>query len=150
MASRQNQGLQIALIFFVVSTILLSVVVYFTATSSAENADKVVKKDAELRAMKKQRDSYSTFSNLLMAWIGEGEWSEEQWSTEYDNLVADNDDSVSDIVSKAQQYRAYFDEDMFNFSADHTDPKGWRTLPGYLLTTIKSKNSLISNVNRTS
>ena len=147
MASRQNQGLQIALVFFVVSTVLMSVVVYFTATSAAEQADIVAKRDTELLQVKKQRDSYSTLSNLLMAWIGEGEWSEEQWNTEYDTLVADSDDSVADIVSKAQQYRAFYDEDMFNFSADHTDPKGWRTLPGYLLTTIKSKNSLISNVN---
>ena len=147
MASRQNQGLQIALIFFVVSTILLSVVVYFTSTSAIENGDKVVKKDEELREVKKQRDSYSTLSNLLMAWIGEGEWSEEQWNTEYENLVGDSDAALSDIVGKAKQYKTYYDEDMFNFSADYTDPKGWRTLPGYLLTTIKSKNSLISNVN---
>ncbi|MEC8782443.1 MAG: hypothetical protein VXY07_06410, partial [Planctomycetota bacterium] len=96
MASRQNQGLQIALIFFVVSTILLSVVVYFTSTSAIEQGDAVVKKDEELREVKKQRDSYSTLSNLLMAWIGEGEWSEEQWNTEYENLVGDSDAALSD------------------------------------------------------
>ena len=103
MASRQNQGLQIALIFFVVSTILLCVVVYFTSTSAIENGDKVVKKEEELRDVKKQRDSYSTLSNLLMAWIGEGEWSEEQWNTEYENLVGDSDAAVSDIITQIRR-----------------------------------------------
>lgn len=149
MASRQNQGLQIALIFFVMTTILLAVVVYFTGTSAAENADKLAKKEAELRGVTKARDAADTLANLLMAWIGDGEWTEEQWRNQYDQFSASSDTEVTRWVDAAKRYRGYFDQDMYAFSADFTDPKGWRTLPGYLLTTLKAKNTEIANANST-
>lgn len=147
MASRQNQGLQIALIFFVMIAILLSVVVYFTATSASEYADKYAKEQQRVREVEAQRDAADELGKLLMAWVGEGEYSEDQWKQVYDQLTAKNDQSLSTWVAAATRYRGYFDQDMFSFGADHTDPKGWRTLPAYLLTTIKQKNNEIATAN---
>jgi len=149
MASRQNQGLQIALIFFVMMTILLSVVVYFTATSASEYADKYAKEQERARSVEAQRNAADTLSKLLMAWVGDGELTEDQWKQQYDQLSGNSDQAVSTWVAAAQRYRGYYDQDMFNFGVDYSDPKGWRTLPQYLLTTIKQKNNeLVANNNQ--
>ncbi|MCA9106015.1 MAG: hypothetical protein R3B96_01265 [Pirellulaceae bacterium] len=152
MASRQNQGLQILLIIFVMTSILLGGLVYLFATNADEHYKKLVLEQEKVQTANKRLQASQQLSDLLMAWIGSTDLSEEQWRAQYDDLASKASDAqTAEFAEKAKKYYDFFQEDMFNFGADYTDPKGWRTLPTYLLTTIKQKNAAIetANVQRT-
>lgn len=148
MSSRQNQGLQILLIIFVMTSILLGGLVYMFATNADENFKKLQAEQQSSIKLKKRLDASQTLSTLLMSWVGNASLSEEQRQQQYQDLVAQKaDPEVAEFAEAAEEYYNFYNQDMFNFGADYTDPKGWRTLPFYLLTTIKNKNAAIETAN---
>src|SRR5688572_15247075 len=120
MASRENQGLQAALIVFVLITIALAVTtyVYFRGSQEqgvrADTAEAAKQKaDADLRTALEERNSLKEMLGF-------------------------------DIAEQMTVIQKRFQEDMALFGADYpeSDPKNYRTLPDYLMraNTIRQTN----------
>jgi hypothetical protein len=73
MAARENQGLQIALIIFVMLTILLSVSTYMLFTRFQEQQEKAKAAVNETAAEKKKQEDLSADRSKLLTVIGNGE-----------------------------------------------------------------------------
>jgi hypothetical protein len=118
MASRENQGLQAALIVFVLITIALAVTTYVYFRKSEEEGVRATA--AEEKAQKAASDVRQAIDerNKLKEYLG------------------------FDITEEMAVIDKRFTEDMALFGADYpsTDPKNYRTLPEYLLKATMAKS----------
>lgn len=141
MAARQNQGLQIALIFFVITTILLAVVVYFSVTSANDASAKLKAEQDRVKATNTQRDTYKAYYELLETWVGTGALTDEAITQNMSSLDAD-----ADLKKRADAVKALYDQEMLNFSGADA-PKGWKDVTARLVTVIDGLNNTITNLN---
>ncbi len=118
MAARENQGLQIALILFVMVTIGLAVttfVFYKKAQEAIKESDIAA---ADLKRERKIRDEVIEENHQLKTWIGHPE-----------------DEEISKVL-------ADYKKDMLAFQATVPEERrNYRELPVYLLTVLKDKNA---------
>jgi hypothetical protein len=118
MASRENQGLQAALIVFVLLVIALAVTTYVYFRKAEEEGVRATA--AEEKAQKAASDVRQAIDerNKLKEYLG------------------------FDITEEMAVIDKRFTEDMAKYGADYpsTDPKNYRTLPEYLLTATMNKS----------
>lgn len=142
MASRENQGLQIALILFVMITVALGVSTYvFWDKSKKVLADK---KDAEAETAKankitRMRDLETQF---LKATIGYSELPKEQVEAAINELINAGDA----LEASTTTIRTDFDKDMAKFDKSWGKEKNWRTLHESLQDVIRDRNATIASL----
>jgi hypothetical protein len=126
MASRENQGLQAALILFVLITIALAVTTYVYFRKAEEEGVRATA--AEEKAQKASQDVRQTIDerNKLKEYLG------------------------FDMTEEMAVIDKRFQEDMAKFGADYpdTDPKNYRTLPDYVLGAAMKRSEEIVEANR--
>lgn len=140
MAARENQGLHIALILFVMLTVLLAVLVYFTFTSSNEYADRLATAETERDDQRKIADAYRIQSDLLKMYIGYGNMTPEEAEGQIDQLARLDTTVHEEVTALQEQYT----QDMKLFDAAYPGPKNYASLPNHLETTITTKNGVIN------
>lgn len=140
MAARENQGLHIALILFVMLTVLLAVLCYFTFTSSNEASDRLASMETEKAKQEKVADAYRIQAEILKMYIGFGSMTPEEAEGQIDQLSRLDDTVYQDVVSIQERY----DQDMRLFDAAYPGPKNYTSLPSHLESTITTKNNVIT------
>lgn len=130
-ASKESQGLQIAVIIFAVLTILLAVTTYIFYAQSEENLTK--KNDAERAAAtaKALADKMTYRAGVLQYVVGDGGIDFATATAKPPGVT----DDVADRVLKS------FDEDMkmYGNEAGAEGAKNYRTVPAYLINIITGK-----------
>lgn len=135
MATRENQGLQIALIIFLMITVGLAISTYYFFRQAEEQrnlAENAAKTAAASEALSKSRQ-YQVQAIKFM--IGDPNVTEGGLQALKAGLPPD--EGIKDI----ERIRADFDADMAMF--DDTIPKenrNWRTLPQYLYSNLMKRN----------
>lgn len=119
MASRENQGLQAALIVFVLITIALSVTTYIYFRKAEEHAAEADAAYKQVQQANAARDGALSENQKLKEMLG------------------------YDISEKLAVIEKQFQEDMALFGADYpdSDPKNYRTLPNYMLAAALAKHT---------
>jgi hypothetical protein len=130
-ASKESQGLQIAVIIFAVLTILLAVTTYIFYAQSEENLTKRVDAENAARQAKVQTDKMTYRAGVLQYVIGDGGLDRATATTKGPGVT----DDVADRVLKN------FDEDMalYGNEAGADGAKNYRTLPTYLIASLNAK-----------
>ncbi len=139
MASRDSQGLQIAVIVFAMLTIILAITTYIfyaqanTNLLARESAEKAKSDaDAAVRNM--------TYRNLALQFVlGDGDVTREQVNAAKPTA---GDATVDRVL-------ANFDADMalYGENVAEAGPRNYRTLPAFLLGAINTKNSAVVAAN---
>jgi hypothetical protein len=140
MATRENQGLQIALILFVMITIALFVTTYIYWSKSEQKiaeADAAVQSKAEAE---KRYTAYFNAYNLLKRTIGPAQVSDPEYEV-FRTQVKSTDPNL--WANDLEKIELAFNDDMLLFDANYNGDKNYRTLPGYLLTAIRARNDTI-------
>ncbi len=145
MAARENQGLHIALILFVMLTVLLAVLCYFTFTSMNEMSDRLANAESERDEQMKLADAHDIESDVLKMWIGFGNMTPEEAEGQLQELARKS----PEIASEMEAIRGEYEQDMQLFDSAYTGIRNYRALPSQLELTITKKNESISNGNRT-
>lgn len=140
MASRESQGLQVALILFVMVTVVLGVTTYVYFRKAEEK----IKERDSARAQAQQSEQYARNLDfklqLLKHLVGYETKSEQELDGIKQSLAAEQD--VKDIL-------AAFDEDVATFgNGQDKATVNWRTLPGNLIATIRKLNDQYTEANR--
>ena len=140
MAARENQGLHIALILFVMLTVLLAVLCYFTFTSANEYADRLdiaqnEKKEAEDRA-----EAYKLQADLVKSYIGFGTLTPEDAAAAIDRMSSLD----AEVASETEEITQAYEEDMKKFDQGYTGVRNYRNFPQVAEETIVRKNSTIN------
>ncbi len=119
MASRENQGLQAALIVFVLITIALAVTTYIYFRKAEEHAAEADAAHQQVQQANTARDGALDENQKLKGMLG------------------------YDISEKLPVIEKQHQEDMALFGADYpdSDPKNYRTLPNYLLSAALAKHT---------
>jgi hypothetical protein len=118
MAARENQGLQIALILFVMITIGLAVTTFVFYKKAQEGIKEADVAAADLKRVTKSRDDVIDENNLLKKWIGHPE-----------------DEEIAKV-------NADFKKDMLAYAATIPEAeRNYRSLPTHLLTVLRDKNA---------
>lgn len=142
MASREGQGLQIAVILFAMLTILLAVTTYvFYAQTGTLASDKKRAEEATTQAnATAKRANYQMLALQMMM----GLENVDQAQVDAAALGID-----APVVEKVKKWRDDFSRDMtlFGENAGAEGAKNYRTLPMYLLGEINKKNSSVVAAN---
>lgn len=137
--AHEKQGLQIALILFVMSTVFLAVLSYFTYTSSAESADELELAQTELREARQLRDAFESKAQILEMWIGFGDLTQE----EADAMLTELERTAPDVFTEVSEMKQQYDTDMALYDASYAGARDYRSLPNTLQSTITQKNDTI-------
>ena len=137
MASRENQGLQIALILFVMVTVVLGVTTYMYFRKSEEK----IKEAAAARAETKQRQ------DMLLAM--EFETQALKHILGYDTKTPEQLEEIKKTLAakvELQNILNNFDQDMTRWGAGLTpEQKNYRALPESLVTTLAKLNTEVAD-----
>lgn len=149
MASRENQGLHIALILFVMITVALAVTTYFGFSGSAESSEKLKNKEVELTEERKLSEVYQIQAELLKYFIGEKTdiESPELVQSQLDHLkkLETGIDPDQKIFKETVGIADLYNQDMLLVSGEETE-KNWRTMFESLKTAMAQKNSEIEDL----
>lgn len=139
MASRDSQGLQIAVIVFAMLTIILAITTYIFYAQA--NTNLLAKESAEkAKADIEAANRNLTYRNLALEFVlGEGSVTREQVNAA---KTPTGDANVDRIL-------ANFDADMalYGENVAEAGPRNYRTLPAFLLGAINNKNSSVVAAN---
>ena len=141
MAARENQGLQIALILFVMITVVLAVTTYIYYRKSEEKvkeAQAAVKRETDARA---EAEAHKNATEVLRAMLGASTKNAAEIKDAYDKLTASSVAVKEDIKKIDEKFKA----DMQMFAADFGGDKNYTTLPPYLLTVISDKSVAVAD-----
>lgn len=141
MASKENQGLQIALILFVMITVALGVTTYVFYTQVNKYSEESQKAEAEKTKFQKLAEVRDIEVMLLKRTIGYGTLTDEELASQRSRLKG-QDAAISDEVAKIE---ADFDQDMKMFDAAYPNAKNWRTLPAYIESVVKDRNIAVTD-----
>jgi hypothetical protein len=139
MASRESQGLQVALILFVMVTVVLAITTYVYFRKSEEKIKEAKSAVAESQRAKQMYDTVQFENQILKHVLGYERKTEPELATIKAGLG--NNKLMDDVLNK-------FDEDMSTYGAGLAkDDLHYRVLPQYLLTMIQQRNSQLDDAN---
>ncbi|MCA9209545.1 MAG: hypothetical protein KDA55_14370, partial [Planctomycetales bacterium] len=129
MASKESQGLQVALILFVMITIALAVTTYVYYRKAEEKIkETIAARDSATQAQSAMRQ-LDLDKQMLMHWIG------------IQPVEAAALQTIEAGMSKdLKDFKPQFDKDMSLFEGD-TQEKNYRNLPQYLVDAIRDRNA---------
>ncbi|MCA9268206.1 MAG: hypothetical protein KDA41_07035 [Planctomycetales bacterium] len=127
MAMRENQGLQIALILFVMITVVLAVTTYVSFNSASEASKKEDSVRAELGNVQRGLQDKIAEVEQLRSVLGY-------------KLESDGGPKIDEI-------KARFDSDMAKFDAGYEGPKDYISLPGRLVQRIVELDQQMVDIN---
>lgn len=145
MAARENQGLHIALILFVMLTVLLAVLCYFTFTSANEMGDKLEVARADEKKAQDRAEAYKLQANLVKAYIGFGTLSPEDAVAAVERMAVLD----SEVASETEEITQAYEEDMKKFDQGYTGVRNYRNFPQIAEDTITRLHGTVNeNVKR--
>ncbi len=136
MASRENQGLQIALILFVIITIILGVVVYLSWMAAVNRFDEAKKAKDDAGKFQALNESYDYQVKILKRYVGFSQLSNEEFDDIRRRLKTQNSELWNELDAIDREYN----KDMAKFDAAYTGEKNWRTLGPFLESVVRRKN----------
>lgn len=130
MATRENQGLFIAVILLVLLSVVLAVATFFGFSGMREAADQRDSLQTQLDTTKKQSDGYMAQAGILKAMIGVGDVAVNEIPT-YENqlITAGNQDLADETARIKEEYEN--DMDKIAANEDGSDPT-YKNLIGHL------------------
>jgi hypothetical protein len=136
MASRENQGLQIALILFVMITVALAVTTYVYWAKSEQKDTEAEKALAGQQQAANERDAAMFAVELLKHMIGKSKLTDPELEVIRQDLKNKNV-PVKDEIAEIEKD---FQTDIAVFDSSYTGERNYKTLPQYLVTTIRKQN----------
>ena len=144
MATRESQGLQVALILFVMITVALGVTTYIFHNSSVKLADGKTKADEAANAERKKWEALDAQNKLLKSMIGYKVLTE----AEQRPLITELASKDPALKTEIDEMKLAWDEDMSLFAGDvdalggegWTGPENWMSLPDYLIQVVVKRN----------
>lgn len=118
MAARENQGLLIAVIIFVLLSLILALVAFMGISKASEYSDELEQMKADLAAAQDSSEAYQTQSQIMQAYIGFKEGG--TLSEANQNLTAlDNmGDSVKDIRDQTYLMQEEYAQDVLKYASN--------------------------------
>lgn len=137
MAGRENQGLQIALIIFVMITVALGTTTYIFYSQRDEARKLADKHKAEVAVANQEAEANKFAYELVKRTIGASKLNDAELET-FRQQVAANDVAIDAEVGEIE---ALFERDMLKFGSEFPEERrNYRELPGYLTGVIQEKN----------
>ncbi|MDP7020307.1 MAG: hypothetical protein QGG36_31205 [Pirellulaceae bacterium] len=139
MARRENQGLQIALIIFVILTLLLCITTYVFYRQSEEAKKQFAQSQEQLNTSKAAFDLAFNKAEWLKYFVGAEEASER---TALDQNTLPKDDELNTLIAK-------FDRDMQQWRGLDRDTLNYGNLPEKLIAAVRDRNNFARNLETT-
>lgn len=146
MASRENQGLQIALILLVMLTIVLCVSTFVFYRKSDERFNEVEDAKQQLTTVQQERDRALFKVQSLVYMISGGGKS---WTQMADDLA--NIPGGGGADQEMDQLGRDFEQDMLLFGAadeEYDSARNYQTLPNFLVSRIRDLNQQLTDLRR--
>lgn len=140
MAGRENQGLQIALILFVMITVVLAVTTYIYYRRSEEKNKAAEQALAEKKTALAEAEAHKNATELLKVTLGESSKNAAEVAAIRTALMSSTV-AVKDDIKKIEDK---FNLNMQNFGAEWTGEKNYITLPEHLYQVISKNNVAIA------
>jgi len=142
MASRESQGLQVALILFVMVTVVLAVTTYLYFRKAEEKIQLAQGAQAEA---KRATDMYNTadFKNQIFRHVlGYDSKAKDQLDSMLQSLGGDDRKEMDDVL-------ANFDQEMKLYGVGFTGQAlNYRTLPSHLVSIVNDRNSKLADADK--
>ncbi len=137
MSNRENQTIQVALILFVIITVVLCVFTYFFYSQSEERGKSLAQAEARLQTMAVSHDLLDSKVQHLRFFIG----MKDTDRSSLEDAKLPTDDDLDAIKAK-------FDKDMEVYGQGlPKDNLNYSSLPENLITAIRQKNSGLTDAN---
>lgn len=142
MASRESQGLQVALILFVMVTVVLAVTTYLYFSTAEKEKAKALAAEARAKQSDDAVNSLEFQNQILKHVLGYETKTKEQLETIVQSL---KDDSRKEM----DQVLANFEQDAKLYGAGLTGQAvNYRTLPSHLVAIVNDKNSKLADADK--
>jgi hypothetical protein len=147
MATRENQGLFIAVILLVLLSVVLAVATFFGFSNLSEVTDQRDSFKTERDAARKESRGYQAQAGILMAMLGVEDVAVNEIETFESDLVASN---LTDMVNQTQRIRDIYRADMDKAAAgeDGTD-RTYRQLVENLTAAMNDQHARTTVLNNT-
>ena len=137
MSSRENQGIQIALIIFVIITVVLCVFTYFFYSQGESRGKQLAQLEAKNRTLTNANNLLDSKVQHLAFYIGQSDLSR----TELEDAGLPSDENLD-------KWKAKFEKDMKMYGEGLLEDKlNYSTLPENLIAAIRLKNTGIADAN---
>ncbi len=140
MASRESQGLQIALIIFVVIAIVLGVFTYIFYSNEQKALKDVASKTAEVDRMRATVDQQDKAYQVLLSTLGQSEFDETAIKPYRESLLSQS----GPVPDKMKIVWANYERDMRKFDDSYTEARNYRNLPNYMESVLRIKQQKIT------
>lgn len=141
MAGRENQGLQIALILFVMITVVLAVTTYIYYRKAEEKIKEAASANDARKTAAAEADAHAKATELLKVALG----ASSKNAAEIDQIRAGLMGSTVAVKDDIKKIEDKFNADMQLFAADFAGEKNYTTLPDHLFQIINSKSVAIAD-----
>lgn len=136
MATRENQGLQIALIIFLMITVGLAISTYYFFRQAEEQTKVALEYDGKAKAAEARSKSMYYQLEALKLMIGASKLSPEGVGALKNGLAADEG------MKEIDRIKVDFDSDMALFDGSvPPESRNWRQLPSFLMSSLMKRNN---------
>jgi hypothetical protein len=135
MATRENQGLQIALIIFLMITVGLAISTYYFFRQAEEQTKLAIDYDAKAKAAdSRQKSMYYQLESLKLM-VGASKLSQQ-------GIDALKPATPDDGTKEIDRIKADFNSDMAAFDGSvPAESRNWRALPSFLMASLMKRNN---------